>query len=123
MQMFQDFEKRRQELGMSRSMLARRSHVSLPTVNRIMSAGHERSSFAHVAAIAQALGMELVPVVRDSVEGLRKEQAASKARRLVHLVQGTSSLEGQAVDQKELELMVERTTEKLLRSRRKLWAE
>ncbi len=123
MQLFQELEKRRRELGISRSALARRSRVSLPTVNRIMSAQHESATFAHVAAIAQALGMELTPVVKDGSEELRRKQATRKARHLVGLVQGTSGLEGQAVEQSDLESMVARTTEKLLRSKRKLWSE
>jgi len=123
MKLFQTFEKRRRELGMSRAMLARRSRVSLPTVNRIMSSQRGMSAFAHVAAIAQALGMELTPVAKDGSEDLRRRQASSKARRLVRLVQGTSGLEGQAVDQCDLESMIARTTEELLRSNRKLWSE
>jgi transcriptional regulator with XRE-family HTH domain len=123
MQLFQEFEKRRRELGMSRSMLARRSRVSLPTLNRIMSSQDGRAAFAHVAAIARALGMDLTPVVKVGSEDLRRKQATSKARRLVRLVQGTSGLEGQAVDQQDLESMVARTTEQLLRSNRKLWSE
>jgi hypothetical protein len=104
-------------------MLARRSGVSLPTVNRIFSAEHDRVTFAHVLAIARVLGMELTPVVTDKSDDLRRKQARHKARRLVGLVQGTSALEGQAVDQQDVESMVDRTTEKLLRSNRKLWSE
>ena len=67
--------------------------------------------------------MELAPVVKGESEELRRNQATRKAKRLVGLVQGTSGLEGQSVDQHDLELMVARTAEKLLRSKRKLWAE
>lgn len=123
MNVFREFEKRRRELGMSRSTLARRSHVSLPTVNRILSEQHPRATFANVAAIADALGLELTAVGAESSEELARKQARSKAKHLVRLVQGTSGLEGQAVDQQELEAMVARTTEKLLRAKRRLWAE
>ena len=54
MELFHELETRRRELGMSLAMLARRSRVSLPTVNRIMSGRHPRPTFAHVAAIAEA---------------------------------------------------------------------
>jgi transcriptional regulator with XRE-family HTH domain len=123
MDLIQDLEARRQALGMSRSVLARRSRVSLPTVNRILSGEHENAAFAHVAAIAEALGLEVASVAKNGSEELRNRQARSKARQLVALVQGTSALEGQAVDQHELESMVARTAERLLRSKRKLWAE
>ncbi len=108
---------------MSRSTLARRSHVSLPTVNRIMSQQHPRPTFAHVAAIADVLGVELTPVPKAESEELRQRQARNKARQLVRLVQGNSGLEGQALDQTELESLIVRTAEYLLQSKRKLWAE
>ncbi len=55
---------------------------------------------------------------------LKREQAERKARKLVSLVQGTSGLEGQAVDGQTLESMVERTTHELLAgSNRRLWSD
>jgi hypothetical protein len=88
-----------------------------------MSAQHEKSTFAHVIAIARALGIELTPVVKERSDEFRRKQARNKARYLVRLVQGTSGLEGQAVEPQDMESMVARTTEKLLRSKRKLWSE
>lgn len=123
MQLFQELEKRRRELGMSRATLAQRSHVSLPTVNRIMSQQHQRPTFAHVAAIADVLGVELTPVPKAKSEELRQRQARNKARQLVGLIQGSSGLEGQALDKAELDSLVAQAAEKLLRSKRKLWAE
>ena len=123
MQLFQELEKRRRELGMDRSTLARLSHVSLPTVNRIMSQQHPRPTFAHVAAIADVLGVELTLVSKTDSEEMRREQARAKAKPLVGLVQGTSGLEGQALDQQELESLIAKTAEKLLQSKRKLWSQ
>jgi excinuclease UvrABC helicase subunit UvrB len=55
---------------------------------------------------------------------LKREQAERKAKKLVALVQGTSGLEGQAVDEESVESMVEQTTHELLTgSKRKLWSE
>ncbi len=123
MKLFRKFEKRRRELGMACGTLAKRSHVSLPTVNRILSGQHGGASFVNVAAIAEALGMEITVVAKDRSEKLRQEQAIRKARRLVGLVQGTSALEGQGLDQQELDEMVGRTSRELLLSKRKLWSE
>ena len=95
----------------------------LPTVNPIMSQQHRRPNFSHVVSIADALGIELTPVAKAKSEELREMQAKKKARQLVGLVQGSSGLEGQALDQAELESLVERATEKLLRSKKMLWAE
>jgi transcriptional regulator with XRE-family HTH domain len=123
MRIFRELQNRRRELGMSLTSLAHRSHVSLPTVNRIMSARHPQASFAHVAAIAEALGVELTAVAKESSDERRTSQARAKARRLVGLVQGTSGLEGQALEPPVLKAMTEQTTQKLLRSNRMLWAE
>lgn len=123
MSVFREFEKRRRELGMSRSILAKRSRVSLPTVNRILSGQHTGASFANVLAIAEALGMELTAEAKTRSDEFRHKQATRKARRLVRLVQGTSALEGQGLDQHEIEEMVERTSRELLPTKRKLWEE
>lgn len=106
---------------MSRTALAKRSHVSLPTVNRILSGQNSGASFANVLAIAGALDMEVTAVAHTGSDEFRQKQAMDKARRLVRLVQGTSALEGQGLDQDELEEMVKRTSRELVLTKRKLW--
>lgn len=123
MELLQKLEKRRRELGMSRSALARRSRISLPTINRIMSKQHNRTSLASVGAIADALGMQLTADEKIESGELCRQLANRIARRLVAAVQGTSGLEGQGLDQQEVERLVSQTTEELLRSKRKLWYE
>jgi len=120
---FLSLEKRRRELGMSRKSLANRSHVSLPTVNRILSGRHSGASIENVLTIAAALGMELKFEAEMRSERFREMQAVAKARQLVRLVQGTSALEGQALDKDELEDMIGRTAKELSLSKRKLWEE
>ena len=121
MEIFRGFERRRRELGMSRTALAKRSHVSLPTVNRILSGQNSGASFANVLAIAGALDMDLTVIANSGSDEFRERQAMHKARRLVCLVQGTSALEGQGLDQDELEEMVKRTSRELVVTKRKLW--
>ena len=120
---FQALEKRRRELGMSRRMLAKRSRVSLPTVNRVLSGQHTGASIENVLAIGEALGMELKCVADTRSENFREKQAVTKARQLVRLVQGTSALEGQGLDKDELEDMIGRTSKELSLTKRKLWEE
>ncbi len=48
---------RRQELGLIVETLAKRSGVSRPTVQRILSGSNPTASFANVLAIAEALGL------------------------------------------------------------------
>ena len=91
---------------------------------RILSGHHGAASFASVAAIAESLGLEIRFHSRVDPRTLRRDQAQRKARQLVALVQGTSGLEGQAVDRRTIEAMVERTTDELMAgSKRRLWSE
>ena len=119
-----DLDKRRRDLGLSYELLARRSGVSRPTVQRILTGRQPAASFANVMSIAEALGLGLRFESRIDPGRLKQEQAERKARSLVALVQGTSGLEGQAVDRGAVESMVEQTTHELLVGpKRKLWSE
>lgn len=123
MGVYQQLEKRRRELRMPRATLAKRCGVSLATVNRILSGQHKGATFENVLVIAEALGMEIKTVRHGTSSEIREQQATRKARNLVRIVQGTSALEGQGLDQEELEEMIERTSKELFLSKRKLWAE
>jgi transcriptional regulator with XRE-family HTH domain len=116
-------ERRRRELGISLKELARRSSVSLPTLNRMVSGRHLNVSFASVLAVAETVGLELDarPVIRGEV--LRRHAARDKAAKIVRMVQGTSALEGQGLGAAELRDMVDRTADELLTSNRRLWSE
>src|SRR5438067_10434482 len=95
-----DFEKlnaRRRKLGMSCAALAKRSGVSLATVQRVLSGKHAEASFANVLAIAKALSMSVAIEPIASATEVRQRQARYKAERLVGMVQATSALEAQAV--------------------------
>ena len=117
-------DRRRRELGLSYELLAQRCGLSRPTVYRILSGHHGAASFASVAAIAESLGLEIRFHSRVDPRTLRRDQAQRKAKQLVALVQGTSGLEGQAVDRRAIEAMVERTTDELMAgSKRRLWSE
>ena len=117
-------DRRRRELGLSYELLSQRCGLSRPTVYRILSGHHGAASFASVAAIAESLGLEIRFHSRVDPRTLKRDQAQRKAKQLVALVQGTSALEGQAVDRRTIEAMVERTTDELMAgSKRRLWSE
>jgi transcriptional regulator with XRE-family HTH domain len=119
-----DLNQRRRDLGMSYAALAKRSGVSLPTVYRILSGGHEAASWTNVVAIADALGVCAGFAPRVKADRLRYEQARQKAKRLVRMVQGTSGLEGQAVDADAIRSLEAQTVHELLAgSRQRLWGE
>ena len=122
--LLKNLDRRRRDLGLSYDQLSKRCGVSRPTVQRILSGRHATASFANVAAIAESLGLALRLDSKVETRTLRREQAERKAKRLVALVQGTSGLEGQAVDETAVASMVEQTTHELLAgSKRKLWSE
>jgi transcriptional regulator with XRE-family HTH domain len=120
---FGALQRRRQALGLSYELLAQRSGVSRPTVQRILSGRYSAASFSSVVAIGEALGLKLKFDSTAAPEQLKREQARTKAKKLVSQVQGTSGLEGQAVDRAGVEALVEQTTHELLAgSKRKLWS-
>jgi transcriptional regulator with XRE-family HTH domain len=114
----------RKRLGMSYAALAKQSGVSVPTVTRILSGAPSSAHFDHVLAIAAALGLGIETRIETPARDLRARRARHKAARLVNLVQGTSALEAQAVDDDALRDMVERTVHELLAGpARNLWAD
>jgi transcriptional regulator with XRE-family HTH domain len=117
-------DERRRELGLSYDLLSKRCGVSRPTVQRILSGRQAAASFSNIMAIAESLSLSLRFDSKVPPHKLKREQAERKAKKLVALVQGTSGLEGQAVDQETIESMVEQTTHELLAgSKRRLWSE
>ena len=114
---------RRRALGMSHAALAARSGVSVPTVKRILGGSGSEGTFANVAAIAAALGMRIRFDEEDS-DSFREAQARAKAARLARMVQATSALESQAVDDAAYKRLVDRSYHELLMGpRRRLWSE
>ncbi|MBX3402828.1 MAG: helix-turn-helix domain-containing protein [Phycisphaeraceae bacterium] len=114
---------RRRALGMSHAVVAARSGVAEPTVKRILGGQMAAASFGTVVAIAEALGVSLGAIEVDPEE-LRRRQARRKAEQIARLVQGTSALEGQAVDPESFNRLVERSYHELLAgSNRRLWSE
>ena len=116
-------DRRRRELGLTFAALSSRSGVSEPTVKRILGGRLGEASFTHVVAIARALGSPIAADPQDVDETVR-EQARRKAEGIARLVQGTSALEAQAVDDAEYRRLVDRSYHELLAgSRRRLWAD
>lgn len=114
---------RRRRLGMTFGALARRSGVSEPTVKRILGGkSAAAASFGNVAAIAEALGCSL-ELGQIDVDEMREQEARKKAERIARLVQGSSALESQAVDEQTLRRLVERSYHELLAGpSRRLWS-
>jgi len=106
--------------GMTYPVLADRSGVPIATLKRIFANNSTKASLVHVLAIADALGFSLD---LNETTNVRKNQARKKARRIVGIVQGTSALESQGLDEEQIKGMIERTMHELLAgSNRKLWS-
>lgn len=107
-----ELAKRRRDLRMPVETLATRAGVSARTTRRIL-AGNPHVAFASVLAVADALGMRDLSH-GSNTDAMRQRQARQKAKQLVKIVQGTSALEGQAVDKTAERHMVARTVTDLL---------
>lgn len=116
-----NLDRRRRQLGMSQSQLASRAGVSISTVRRVL-ANHRDARFESVARVARALGFCVDLMPEHDVREMRQNEARRKAERLVRMVQGSSGLEGQAVDDDAIDEMIARTVHELLASRKRLWA-
>jgi hypothetical protein len=131
-QTYLELDSRRRELGIPFSALSELSGVSQPVVQRLLGGKLQSPRFQSVIAVAQALGLQGLEILeggsikfdaRVSAQLLREQQAWKKARRLVGMVQGTSALEGQAVDAAAYRAMLERAYHELLAgSNHRLWS-
>jgi len=114
---------RRQDLMMTEEALARRSRLSRVTVSRLLSGSHRNPSFLHIAALAEALGVE-IEFKRIDASQFAEQQARHHASRLVRMMQGTMGLEAQAVSPDFIRQEEEEASQRLLTgSWKKLWVE
>jgi transcriptional regulator with XRE-family HTH domain len=114
-------ERRRQDLGMPMSVLAKRAGLGLRTVQRTLSGEAGDATLGTVTQLANVLG---VTFKTQEDDGMRWRAADAKAKRLASMVQGTSALEDQAVDSRVLRKIANRIRDELLvGSGSKLWHE
>ena len=115
---------RRQKLGISCAVLARRVGVSLRTVQRILSGEEDNPGLATVTAMARELGVGVRLEEEVDARTIRRRQAERKAERILAIVQGTSALEVQGMEEDtRLDLREQTINELLAGSDRKLWAD
>jgi transcriptional regulator with XRE-family HTH domain len=118
-------ERRRRELGMSRRILAERSGVCHATINRILAGnGVARTSLGTLEAIAAALDVRLqidIEARSRSME-FKERQAEIRAKEIAGMIQGTSALESQAIDDETYHELVWQTFHELMAGPRdRLW--
>jgi len=116
-------KRRRSELEITISSLARISKVPVATVNRILS-NPGTVKFDHVAAVARVLGVDFVNAKIKPVERVLKDRAFAKAQYVAKVVQGTQGLEAAGVDSDGYKRIVATAAVALLTGKkRKLWDE
>ena len=113
-------QKRKRDLKISVSDLARRSGVSRATVIRILGSEDHEFSFANLNAILIALGITL-DLTEIPAEQFRDQIATAKAKRLIALTQGNVALESQAVPSASAQSYLEEVKARISSSSRKLW--
>lgn len=119
--LLRELDTRRNDLGMTYAVLAKRTGLGTRTVQRVLAGGAGAANFKSVLAIAHTLGARL-SLEGEDINAVRLRQAQKKAAALVSLLQGTSALEAQGLDKKEREAAEQRTVRDLLASRRSvLW--
>jgi transcriptional regulator with XRE-family HTH domain len=113
----------RTQLGMSQKILAKRAKVPQSTISRT-ELGKFEITFSTMEKILNALFCDLivVPVLRESIDSIRKKQARKKAEERVRYLKGTMSLEDQTPDARFLENLIHREENKILHEA-KLWEE
>jgi transcriptional regulator with XRE-family HTH domain len=122
--MFRRLNERRQRLGVSCSVLAKRTGVSLRSVQRVLSGEETNPGFSTVASLAHELGVGVRFDDEVDVRTIRRRQAERKAERILAIVQGSSALEAQALSRETIRDLREKTVNELLAgSPRKLWAD
>jgi transcriptional regulator with XRE-family HTH domain len=123
-EIFGYLERRRSELGLTYAALARRSGVGMRTVQRLLAGEADDATLRTVGAIAGALGVTHFRPEATPVSELRRQTAERKADRLTAMVQATSALEAQAVDEEVRRQIHDRIVAELLAGpRRRLWDE
>ncbi len=115
----------RLQLGMSQKAVAKRARVPQSTVSRIEQ-GKSDVTLSTLNKILNAILCDLVivPLLRDSINVIRRKQAKKVAENQVRYLKGTMNLEDQQPDQRFLEELIKQEEEHLLHGPNvKLWEE
>jgi transcriptional regulator with XRE-family HTH domain len=91
---------RKKQLNITIENLAKLSNISVRTVNRVLK--NEDVKLSTIEEITNLLGLDFSGNEQVSIDVLKKKRAHQKALYLVSLVQSTSALEKQGLDDKSL---------------------
>ncbi len=115
----------RKQLGMSQKALAGRAGVPQSTISRIEQEERD-ANLATLNKVLAAISCDLVivPLLQDSIEAIRRNQARKMAEKQVRYLKGTMNLEDQQPDERFIEELIKQEEERFFRGpNAKLWNE
>ena len=114
-------KKRKKELGLTIDNISKLSNLGNRTVTRFFSGQDVKLST--LEKITNIMGLDFAGNEIVDIETIREKRAKEKALYIVSLVQDTSSLEMQGLDNNRLNLLIEDTKEQFLSGKYKknLW--
>ncbi len=121
LELVQKVKARKETLGITIENLAKLSHNGVRTVNRFLSGADVKLST--VESITNTLGLDFAGNKTISLNELKKQRATQKAIFMASLVQGTSALEMQGLEEDSLNIMIDKFKEEFLTGsyRNSLW--
>ena len=113
----------RLQLGMSQKALAQLAKIPQSSVSRIEQ-GQKDMSLSTVCKILEAVSCDLImaPLLKDSIDTVRRKRARKIAEKQVRYLKGTMNLENQQPDSPFIEELLKQEEERLLKGpSSKLW--
>ena len=103
---------RKKQLGITVENLAKLSGVGVRTINRLLK--NEDVKLSTIEAVTNVLGLDFAGNEVVSLEELKKQRAKAKALYLASIVQGTSALEKQGLEEEGIRKIVSMYENELL---------
>ena len=115
-------KKRKESIGLTIDNIAKLTNLGNRTVARFFAG--EDVKLSTLEKITEVLGLDFAGEELIDIDTLREKRAKEKALYIVSLVQDTSSLEKQGLNNKELELLIKDTQMQFLTGeyQKYLWA-
>jgi len=122
LQLLERVKVRRKEVGITIDNLAQVSHLGYKTLSRFF-AGHD-VKLSTVERVTEVLGLDFAGNEMVNIKILREKRAEVKAKYIISLVQDTSALEMQGLENDLIRILIEETKEEFLTGKYKknLWA-
>lgn len=113
-------QKRKRQIGLTIDNIAKLSNLGNRTITRFLAG--EDVKISTVESITHLLGLDFAGNETLSINELEQNRAKEKALYIVSLVQDTSSLEQQGLDNEQLNLLIEQAKDSFLHQHQKsLW--